>query len=123
VGIEYDGAWDGFGKIEDCNGHLRAMEMLFPYGSEFDYEFLRHPADGTVVLQVTIQKSRGVKAMTDGKVYVRRGAQSLPVDALYDLRRKKGLTSHETATLRYDTTEITNSMTVIDFMLSVVPDS
>ena len=36
VGIENDGAWDGFGKIEDCNGHLRAMEMLFPYGSEFN---------------------------------------------------------------------------------------
>ena len=123
MGIENGGAWDGFGKIEDCNGHLQAMEMLFPYGSEFNYEFLRHPADGTVVLQVTIQKSRGVKAATDGKVYVRRGAQSLPVDALDDLRRKKGLTSHETATLRYDTTEITNSMTVIDFMLSVVPDS
>lgn len=48
-----------------------------------------------------------MKAATDGKVYVRRGAQSLPVDALDDLRRKKGLTSHETATLRYDTTEIT----------------
>jgi Putative DNA-binding domain len=41
VGIENDGAWDGFGKIEDCNGHFQAMEMLFPCGSEFNYEFLR----------------------------------------------------------------------------------
>ncbi|MBT2514520.1 ATP-binding protein [Arthrobacter sp. ISL-30] len=40
-----------------------------------------------------------------------------------ELRRRKGITTHETATIPYDVEEITNSETVIGFMLHVVPDS
>lgn len=122
VGIEDDGTWAGLPTVEAFNGHVQVMEQLFPYGSEFDYEFLEHP-DGTFGLQVIIQKSRDVKLASDGKAYIRRGAQSLPVSSIEELRRKKGLTTHETATLKYDVAEITNSETIIRFMLHVVPDS
>lgn len=123
VGIENDGTWAGAATIEHFNGHLQAMEPLFPYGSEFRYEFFQNNDDQTFVLALTIQKSRDVRFATDGTAYLRRGAQSLPVTDLDDLRRRKGLTTHETATLRYDTGEITNSEAIIEFMLNVVPDT
>ncbi|MBT2514519.1 helix-turn-helix domain-containing protein [Arthrobacter sp. ISL-30] len=50
VGIEDDGTWAGLAEIEGFNGHLQAMEPLFPYGSEFKYEFFQHPSEQTYVL-------------------------------------------------------------------------
>lgn len=123
VGIEDDGTWAGVKDEEEFNGHLQVMEDLFPYGSECRYEFFEHAGDGSVVLKVIIQKARQVKLATDGKAYVRRGAQSLPAGDVETLRRRKGLTTHETATLRYDSREITNSTTVIEFMLRIIPES
>ena len=123
VGIEDDGTWAGAATIEDFNGHLQAMEPLFPYGSEFDYEFLQNPDDGTFAMHLTIQKSRDVRFATDGNAYVRRSAQNLRVDAIEDLRRKKGLTTHETATLRYDPSELTSSEVAASFVGTVVPDT
>lgn len=79
VGIEDDGTWAGAVNIEAFNGHLQAMEPLFPYGSEFRYEFFEHPTDATVVLALTVQKSRDIRYATDENAYLRRGAQSLPV--------------------------------------------
>lgn len=55
---------------------------------------------------------------------MRRGAQSLPVvteEALRRLERAKGLTSFETETVPAPLEIITNSETVINFMLEVIP--
>lgn len=123
VGIEDDGAWRGVSTVEDFNGHLQAMEPLFPYGSEFKYEFFENVADGSVVLAITIHKSREIKYASDGNAYIRRGAQSLRVTNIEDLARRKGLATHETATMNYNVDEITNSETIIEFMLDVVPNS
>ncbi|AQP44810.1 ATP-binding protein [Tessaracoccus flavus] len=123
VGVEDDGAWGGFPTVEGANGHLQAMESLFPYGSEYSYEFFEHPTLGTFVLRVIIQKARQIKVASDGKAYVRRGAQSLPVADVEELRRRKGLSTHETATLNYPPEEITNSETIIGFMLEIVPET
>ena len=74
VGIEDDGTWAGVADPEEFNGHLQALEALFPYGAEFDYRFLQHEDDGTVVLHVQVQKTRSAKVASDDKTYVRRGA-------------------------------------------------
>lgn len=121
VGINDDGTWAGASEIERFNGHLSAFEPLFPYGTEFNYEFLANTADGTFVLHITIQKSRDIKVATDGKTYIRRGAQCLECSDLDLLARQKGLTTRETATLKFDPVEIWNSETVIGFMLDVLP--
>jgi len=126
IGIEDDGTWKGLKTIEAFNGHLQALERLFPYGTECDYEFLQHPTNDTYVLRVTVQKTRDIKIASDDKVYVRRGAQSLPcqsAEALETLKRRKGLVTQEIATLSYPTEEITNSAVTIGFMLNVVPEA
>jgi ATP-dependent DNA helicase RecG len=71
--------WSGFPTQEDANGHLQAFEDQFPLGGDFSYEFLRAPNCQGLVLHATILKSTGIKTASDGRPYVRRGAQDLPV--------------------------------------------
>jgi ATP-dependent DNA helicase RecG len=116
--------WRGFPDVEAANGHIQAFEQVFPLGGGVQYEFLKASDHPGLVLHVIVHKSREIVAALDGKPYVRRGAQNLPVDspaALEQLRRAKGLASFETETLAEATDAITNSETVIGFMLEIVP--
>ena len=129
VGIDEDiplrkRVWRGFDRIEDANGFIQCFEGLFPLGDECNYGFLQTPIGIGFVLKVEIRKSKDVKPTSDGKVYVRRGAQNLPVgtdEALQRLKRNKGLTSFETEPVAVDKTLITNSDHIIRFMLEDVP--
>jgi len=129
IGVEEDKAtrantWVGFNVPEDANAHLQVFESLFPLGDGYSYAFLRSAGDPGYVLKVDVSKSREVKSASDGKVFLRRGAQNLPVDsdeALTRLRRNKGLVSFETEPVTADTALVTNSTVVLAFMLDVVP--
>lgn len=123
IGIEDSGVWRGFKTVEDFNGHIQALNALFPYGSEFDYEFLQHPTHKTFVLRITVLKARDVKYASDGKAYVRRGAQSLECASIEMLQRQKGLTTHEVERINYDSAELMNSLVTVGFMVQVVPDA
>ncbi|MER6682354.1 ATP-binding protein [Streptomyces olivaceoviridis] len=116
-------SWRGFTNMEAANGHLQVFEELFPLGGDFLYEFMQCDDQPGLVLHVIIQKTKEIKYASDGKAYVRRGSQSLPVgpEGLERLRRNKGITSFESETVPVPTEIITNSLTVIDFMLSSVP--
>jgi ATP-dependent DNA helicase RecG len=116
--------WRGFARIEDANGFIQAFEHLFPLGDECHYSFLESPKNVGAVLRVEIRKSRDIKVATDGRPYIRRGAQNLPVDtdeARTRLRRNKGITSFETEPVSVEKALITNSAPVINFMLEVIP--
>lgn len=117
-------SWRGFASIEDANGFLQAFETLFPLGDEAAYTFLASPGSEGYVLKAEIRKSRDVKVASDGKAYIRRGAQNLPVDTedgLTRLRRNKGIISFENETVPAPKDVITNSTHIIKFMLDVVP--
>jgi len=75
-------------------------------------------------LKVDVAKSPSMKTASDRVVYVRRGAQNLPVsteEALLRLRRNKGLISFEIEPVSADKSLITNSIVSLEFMLEVVP--
>ena len=98
VGIAEDSAlpyfkWVGFDKPEAANAHVQVFEDLFPLGEDFRYSFLSHPKQTGFVLHVFIQKTKGIVKASNGIAYVRRGAQSLPIDTpekLALLQRNKG---------------------------------
>lgn len=116
--------WRGFDSQEKANAHLQVFEPLFPLGDGYSYTFLESQSDPGVVLKVDVAKSREVKVASDGVVYVRRGAQNLPVTdeaGLVRLKRNKGLVSFESETLAVDATVLTNSSVTLEFMLEVVP--
>ncbi|MDH5443961.1 MAG: putative DNA binding domain-containing protein [Gammaproteobacteria bacterium] len=116
--------WRGFENVEAANAHLQVFDGLFPLGGDFQYEFLKNENSQGLVLKIQITKTRDLKVASDGKVYIRRGAQSLPVtneDRLQSLRRDKGLVSFESELVNCPNDVVTNSIHIIEFLLEVVP--
>lgn len=116
--------WGGFDNVESANGHLQAFDELFPLGSDFKYSFLRSPDSLKLVLQVTILKTREIVRSSDGIPYIRRGAQSLPVnseEALKRLQLDKGIASFEENTVSVPLDMVTNSLSIFEFMVDIVP--
>jgi ATP-dependent DNA helicase RecG len=116
--------WQGFTDPEAANGHIQALEVLFPLGHDFEYTYLRCPGLPGLVLQLAIRKTAAIKKASDSVVYVRRGAQNLRVTADEQIRRleyAKGLSSFETELTQAAKTVVTNSTEIIEFMLQVIP--
>ncbi len=118
--------WRGFRNFEDANGHIQILEQLFPLGNDFQYDFIRHPTEVSVALKIQVSKTRDIKKASDGKVYVRRGAQNLVVEtseSLEILRRDKGLSSFESETVKCSVEVVSESPPFCDFLKTVVPSA
>lgn len=116
--------WNGFGSVEAANGHIQAIESVTPLGHGCRMTLLASEELDGLVLQVEVLKSRDIVQTTGGGVYVRRGAQNIPVvqqESLERLRLNKGLTSFESMTVEASEEVITNSEETIGFMLEIVP--
>jgi ATP-dependent DNA helicase RecG len=116
--------WAGFLNVEAANGHLQAFERAFPLGKDFQYEFLRCPKRLGVVLHVQVSRTQEVIKATDGKFYIRRGAQNLPQDTPEQVRRlefTKGVISFEGNPVNAQSETIINSPIARRFLDSVVP--
>lgn len=119
-------AWQGFFDQEAANGHLQTFERLFPLGTNFHYEFLKCNDLSGLVLHVHINKSQDVIKASNGLPYIRRGAQSLPVDSVDALRRleyAKGISSFENEVTNAPTEAVTESKIITAFISQVVPKS
>jgi ATP-dependent DNA helicase RecG len=73
-----DNRWKGASKIEDFNGHLRALSEIKP-SAPTDFTIFDAPGKPGLVLLVRIEKSSEVHQTSDGTVFIRKGAQSLPL--------------------------------------------
>lgn len=115
--------WAGFASQEEANGHIQAFESLFPLGNHCQYQFIQHAKSPGLLLHLLVHKSPDIKKASDTKTYVRRNAQNIPLDdeGVQQLRYSKGIVSFETLTLDVPITAISNSETLISFVLNVVP--
>lgn len=131
VGIDEDKAtqireWRGFADLESANGHIAAFEQLFPLGQDVAYTFLQSDVGPGLVLHIAVHKSQHVAKCADGAIYVRKGAQSLPVSTPDQVRRlemNKGISSFESMTVDCPTDVLLESKVLADFMNHVVPHS
>jgi len=71
--------WAGRASQEDFNQHLQALTEITPT-LPFRFQFLACPPRPGLVLQIQIDKSAQVHSTPDKRVYVRLGAQKLPID-------------------------------------------
>jgi ATP-dependent DNA helicase RecG len=116
--------WAGFATMEEANGHIQALEEFFPLGTYFKYQFLSCDGLSGLVLLCEVLKTPDIRQASDRRIYLRRGAQSIPQDAPEQIERlkfNKGITSFEDHFVTLNLDEITNSKTIIDFMLSNIP--
>lgn len=118
--------WRGFQSVEEANGHVQALDRTFPLGQFVDYQFLRqveNPTSG-LVLKASILKTPDIRKSSDGGVYVRRGAQNLPLtdpEAIRRLEYLKGVTSFETHPVDVPVDLVSDSLIVTGFVMEVVP--
>ncbi|MBL1162254.1 MAG: ATP-dependent DNA helicase RecG [Chlorobi bacterium] len=116
--------WRGFPDVEAANGHLQIFEQLFPLGTDFNYTFLQMDEELGLVLQISILKTKQIVKASDGVPYIRRGAQSLPVDDDEKLKRlqlDKGVSSFESNTLNVPIEFVADSLVIYEFMIEVIP--
>jgi len=116
--------WRGFSNVEAANGLLQAIEGMAPLAGHYEATFLTADGMSGLVLHVTLSKTRDVINASNGKAYIRRGAQSLPIEGdevLQRLKYDKGISSFEDQLVDADPATITNSEGIIDFLLQVVP--
>lgn len=102
-----DNRWSGAAQIEDFNSHLQALSEIKPT-LVADYSILDADGRSGLVLLVRVEKSAAVHQTADGTVYVRKGAQSLPIkdqQRILDLQFAKGAVSFEDQVLRNAPTE------------------
>lgn len=88
--------WDGVASIEHLNFVFQNLHETNPQVPH-QAEFLRHPL-GTVALRIYVEKSESVHRTASATVYVRRGAQSLPLNSteeIQSLQYAKGESSYE----------------------------
>lgn len=125
VGIEDNPRkWLGFSNEESANSLIQVIESLFAIGDAVSCTFLKCDRHLGLVLHIQIQKTRDIKSSSDGTIYIRRGAQSLPVsspEAIDRLKKDKGLVSYEGETLNLPIEYISNTNVIIPFLIDVIP--
>ena len=93
--------WEGIADIEQLNGHLQALFDVKP-ALDITYEFLRRETSTGYALRVLIEKGAQVCVTSDHNIYLRQGAQSLPVkdpERVQQLSFAKGASSFEDSLL------------------------
>lgn len=116
--------WRGFENVEAANAHLQVFEGLFPLGTDFQYEFWQCDKYPGLVLHIQINKTQGIVKASNGIPYLRRGAQSLPVNTaekLKQLELAKGIVSFETELVNISKEVVTDSSIIKNFIKEVVP--
>lgn len=118
--------WKGFTDQEAANAFFQVLEIMSPLGNHYEAEFLNTEDDDGLVLHLTLFKSQEILQASNGKPYVRRSSQNLPVegDAAIDrLRYDKGIKSFEDELTDAAPEEVSNSLVVLEFLMDVVPSS
>lgn len=126
VGAQKVRHWRGFADQEQANGHVAVFDKLFPLGTDFQYEFLESESEAGLVLHVEVNKTQDIIRASNGLPYVRRGAQSLPVNSPEGLKRleyTKGITSFETELTNVPVEVVVESESIAKFIREVVPTS
>jgi len=116
--------WIGFNNVEAANGYLQIFEELFPLGTYFHYEFLQCNSKQGLVLHIQINKTQSITKASNSIPYIRRGAQSLPINTPEKLKRleiTKGVVSFETELTNAPKEIITESGITKKFIQEVVP--
>lgn len=118
--------WDGFDNVEAANGHLQCFEDFFPLSTNFKYEFLQCDNYSGLVLHAQIDKTQSVCFASNKTPYIRRGAQSLPLNTAEKIKRlelSKGIISFENEITNVLSDLIIDSPITKDFIKEVVPST
>lgn len=121
-----DFVWMGFKDAEAANAHIQVIEGMGDLGNHYRARFLEADGYTGLVLHLVIPKTKAIIKATDGNIYVRKNAQNLRItgdDGLRRLELDKGIATFEDETVNISKDNVTNSLVVNTFALSVVPSA
>lgn len=117
---DHNNRWDGFDEIESMNSLLQAVFELSPSANVL-YECIVSEIGKGYLLRINIEKSSHVLKTADNTVYVRKGAQSLPLkdpQKIQELSFSKGNASYEDRIIKELATEAITESTEIKVFLA-----
>lgn len=118
--------WTGAPNIEDYNQHIQSLTEIQP-ALPMDLAFLKAEGKHGYVLRIQIEKSQAVHKTSDGTVYERKGAQSLPVNdpsRITALSFAKGAVSYEDYSLENAMAEdVVDSPRLSEFLADYSPST
>jgi ATP-dependent DNA helicase RecG len=116
--------WNGATNIEDYNQHIQALMEVQP-ALPMELTFLKADGKPTYVLKIQVEKSQAIHKTSDGTVYERKGAQSLPVvdpTRITALSFAKGADSYEDYAVESAVAEdIVDALELIEFLADYSP--
>jgi ATP-dependent DNA helicase RecG len=119
--------WNGAGKVEDFNAHIQALNEIKPPLPNAEFSVLEASGRKGLVLLVRVEKSSEVYQTADGTVYIRKGAQSLPVkehERILELQFAKDAASFEDQILpNTPTEEVSEGIELQKFLSEYSPKS
>lgn len=119
--------WEGFKDIEEANGFLQYIDTIPSVEDYYFAEFLQHPENMTYVLRVTVFKTASILKLPDESIFVRKGAQSLPVEGEEQIKRlqmDKGIISYEDTPLaKSSPSDIVDSEVFETFSSQIIPNT
>jgi len=116
--------WSGFADAEEANPILQMLNQIAPLADFILWTFLDCVGEAGLVLKIEILRNAQIVYATDNQAYLRKGAQKLPVaagTAMERLRLDKGISSYEDYTVNTSSSDITNSIVTIGFLIGVIP--
>jgi len=122
--------WSGFPNLEAANAHIQILDSMGALGNHYRASFISVPGREDThpghVLHLTIAKTREILRATDGHPYVRRNASNIRIDSEHGIERlklDKGITTFEDEVVPVKATTVTNSKTMLKFVMAVVPSA
>lgn len=119
--------WEGFTAIEDATALIQVLDSIANAENFYEVDFLRHPTLGTYVLKASIFKTNTIISTADKRIFIRKGAQSLPVDTPEKIRRlelDKGISSYENETVNEsEISDATESNIFQMFAKAIIPET
>jgi len=116
--------WRGFSQLEQLNGLLQALFEITP-NLDIRYEVLTCEGRPGYVLRAMLEKTSNVHQTSNGTVYQRHGAQSLPLkdpQKITELTFAKGAASFEDQLLKEAPPEyVVESAVLADFLAEYSP--
>ncbi|MFC7048954.1 ATP-binding protein [Emcibacter nanhaiensis] len=124
TGLPPEDRWEAIPNIETLNDHLQVLFAVDP-PLEIQYEIIKRDSCDGYALRILIEKGSLVCTTADGKVYVRQGSQSLPLQSaerIQQLTFAKGAKSYEDMCIEECAPEqIVDSEELASFLLDYSP--
>lgn len=125
-GEKKDREWRGFDDVEAANDIIQTLFQTHAFGNHLKFEYFSCAGLSGYILHVSVKKVKEIVKSSSGEVFVRLNAGKAKIktdEQLRQLELDKGIVTFEDEWVNVDIKKIENSVSVLNFMMNVVPSA